>query len=71
MLVAKEGEMEKRKVQHAVAEWHSEKRRRVEDGEEVAGDGVGDDEDVEDVQVRCWLWFSNNPTRICCACACF
>lgn len=50
VLVAKEGEMEKRKVQETVAEWQAEKRRRVEDGEEVDGDG--DDEDVQDVQVR-------------------
>lgn len=49
VLVAKEGEMEKRKVQEAAAEWQAEKRRRVEDGEEVDGDG--DDEDVQDVQV--------------------
>ena len=52
MLVAKEGEMEKRKVQEAVAEWQAEKRRRVEDGEEVDGDDDDDDEDVQDVQVR-------------------
>lgn len=51
MLVAKEGEMEKRKVQEAVAEWQAEKRRRVEDGEEADGE-EDDDEDVQDVQVR-------------------
>lgn len=56
VLVAKEGEMEKRKVQEAVAEWQAEKRRRVEDGEEEA-DGDDDDEDVQDVQVRFFFFF--------------
>ena len=51
--------MEKRKVQEAVSEWQAEKRRRLEDGEEEAG-GDADDEDVQDVQVRCVFersWF--------------
>lgn len=39
--------MEKQKIQEAVAEWRAEKRRRDEDV-----DQDGDDEDVQDVQVR-------------------
>lgn len=60
--------MEKRKVQEAVAEWQAEKRRRVEDGEEEAGEA--DDDDVEDVQV-CLHDYTFTPLSILSAGACF
>lgn len=47
--MAKEAEVEKRRIQEAVTEWESEKRRRVQDGETNVDD---DEEDMQDVQVQ-------------------
>lgn len=47
--MAKEAEVEKRRIQEAVTEWESEKRRRVQDGEANVDD---DEEDMQDVQVQ-------------------
>lgn len=48
--MAKEAEVEKRRIQEAVSEWEAEKRRRVQDGE--ADDDDDDEEDMQDVQVQ-------------------
>lgn len=50
--MAKEAEVEKRRIQEAVSEWEAEKRRRVQDGEAT----VDDDEDMQDVQVQYKIW---------------
>ena len=47
--MAKEAVVEKRRIEEAVSEWEAEKRRKIQDGEQVVED---DDDDVEDVQVR-------------------